>query len=142
MVISGAYDHLQVNSLRQAWEVDSALNSDGMKPENSDGDVQSGSMSVELVPPQSDRMSISLKAQAPHIQQLIQDLIKGFLKDIVLEKAFPLPKEKQAMAIYVLMENARCLGLHDIPSQLGHEKKYAKQLAILVRPLSYYGCIL
>ena len=126
MVISGTYDHLQVNSLRQAWEVDSALNSDGMKPKNSDGDVQSGSMSVELVPPQSDCMSISLKAQVPHIQQLIQDSIEGFLKDIVSEKAFPLPKEKWAMAINVLMENARRLELHDIASRLGRDMKYAK----------------
>ena len=123
--------------------MDSALNSDGVKPENSDGDVQSGSMSVELVPPQSDRASISLKAQAPHIQQLIQDSIERFLKDIVFEKAFPLPKEKRAMAINVLMENARRLGLHDIASQLGRDMKYAKQLAILVRSPSYYhGCIL
>ncbi|KAN0093357.1 hypothetical protein V8E55_004141 [Tylopilus felleus] len=88
-------------------------------------------MSVELVPPQSDRVSISLKAQAPHIQQLIQDSIEGFLKDIVFEKAFPLPKEKRAMAINVLMENARHLGLHDIATWLGHDMKYAKQLAIL-----------
>ena len=84
---------------------------------------------TDLVLPESDHAALLIKAQLLHIQQLIQNLIDWFLKEIAFEKGFPLVKDKWAMAINVLRDNADNLGLHKVRDRLYWDMRYANHLA-------------
>jgi hypothetical protein len=91
---------------------------------------------TDLVLPESDHAALLIKAQPLHIQQLIQNSINWFLKEITFEKGFPLVKDKWAMAINALRDNADNMGLREVRDRLYWDMKYAYRLASIVCDLA------
>jgi hypothetical protein len=91
---------------------------------------------TDLVLPESDHAALLIKAQLLHIQQLIQNSITWFLKEITFEKGFPLVKDKQEMAINMLRDNADNMGLQEVQDWLYWDMKYAYHLASIIHDLA------